>query len=156
MPSTCNGPHSSQPFVAGEPASSNPVLEAYRRKFGNNEPASFFTEENCLAGTREGLPNIPLLSQQYPNLALPAPPQVQFPEFTVTELVLMSASYEPSEKDVANAKNALDRGAVGGSSLALLSKYGQSTKDLFLSTSSKTPSQVKAKLTNLENIKTYL
>lgn len=54
-------------------AADNPTLEAYKRNFGNADPASYFTPENCLAGTRDGLPDVPLFSQHDPQLALPAP-----------------------------------------------------------------------------------
>ncbi|KAJ9051562.1 hypothetical protein DSO57_1003501 [Entomophthora muscae] len=45
----------------------NYTLEAYKHNFGNADPASYLTPENRFAGTRDGFPYIPLLSQHDPN-----------------------------------------------------------------------------------------
>lgn len=137
-------------------AADNPTLEAYKRNFGNADPASYFTPENRLAGTRDGLPDIPLLSQHDPQLTLPAPPHAQLPDFVVNTPDMQDANLQPSDRDVATARRELDQGAIGGNSLAIMAQYGPHAKEKFLEYGSQTPAQMKKDVTSLDNVKSYL
>ncbi|KAJ9066669.1 hypothetical protein DSO57_1007474 [Entomophthora muscae] len=82
--------------------------QGLKHNFGNAYPASYFTPENCLDGTRNELSDVSLLSQHDSQLALPAPPQAQLPDFVVNMPDMQDTDLQPSDKDVAAARHGLD------------------------------------------------